>query len=168
MKRSKFKDLVNLAGQAINIPKSIEIESMEVEKYIYLQEDTLLPVILVFSNFISTKLFDKELFNIKVYKKADEALCLGKIIEDGEDDSDDTESEAIRLLVLMEALDAIFNPKNKSTLDLTSLVLNWRKTLSLLDENEEINQEEHIKMLIINNMQYLKTKNDMRLGNENI
>jgi hypothetical protein len=165
MKRNKFKDLVSIASKSVNLPEIIIIEEMEVDKYIYLQDDTLNPIILTFSNFISNKILNRDLFKINV-TKTEESLCYAKIMEDGEDDSDDKESEALRLIVIMEALHQIFNLKNKNDLDLTNLVVNWRKALTYLDEGDQIDSNNHIKMLIVNNIQGLKQKAESKYTNE--
>jgi hypothetical protein len=162
MKRNKFKDLISIAERAVNLPDRIEIRSMEVDKHIYLQDDTFNPVILIFSNYISQNICGKNLFKINVVK-SEESLCFGLITEDGEDDSEDTESDALRLLILIESLTSIFDVSNKKILDLTDVVVNWRKALTLLDENETVKPDEHMKMLVINNLTNLK---NYKLKNE--
>jgi hypothetical protein len=144
MKRNKFKDLVSIASKSVSLPEIIIIEEMEVDKYIYLQDDTLNPIILTFSNFISNKILNRDLFRINV-TKTEESLCYAKI---------------------MEAMHQIFNLKNKNDLDLTNLVVNWRKALTYLDEGDSIDSNNHIKMLIVNNIQGLKQKAESKYTNE--
>ena len=166
MKKNKFKDLLSIASFGIKIPEVINIESMEVDKYIYLQDDTLNPVILTFANFISYNLVGKYLFNIKIIK-GEESLCYGKIVGDGdEDEDDDIESEGLRLLILMEALDSLFGIKNKNDLDFTDLIINWRKALSFLEEGADIDPMENIKMLITDNIKKIHKKNENKISNE--
>ena len=165
MNKNKLKDLIFIASDSVGLPEQIMMDGMSLDKYLYLQDDMLNPVIVIFSDYISKTLLNKSIFNIGV-KKTEESLCFAKIIEDGDDDEDDTESEALRILIIMESMHQIFNLKNKSDLDLTNLVVNWRKSLESLDENEDINAENNIKNLIVKNIQLLKQKNEKRLTNE--
>lgn len=165
MKKSKFKELISIAEMAVNLPDVIEIRTMEVEKHIYLQDDTFNPVVLVFANFISNNLCGENLFKLNVVKSED-TLCFGLIEDDGEDDSKDESSDALRILILIESLHSIFDMKNQNILDMTELVVNWRRSLTLLDEKEIIKPEEHIRMLILNNIEKLK-KQELRNDQEN-
>ena len=52
--------------------------------------------------------------------------------------------------------------KNQKKLDLTHLVINWRRALTLEKESSKIDPSKHIKMLIMNNMEKLS-----QVGNKN-
>jgi hypothetical protein len=165
VKRAKLKDLITLASEAVNLPDVIEVEGMEVEKYIYLEEDTLVPVILIFSNYISKVLLGKEIFDMPV-AKSENSLCFAVIEEDGRDDSEGTDSEAVRVLMIMESMNSIFNLKSKNDVDLTTLVINWRKSLKGLNDGDKIDVENNIKSLIINNMQSIKNRASRKRAND--
>ncbi len=159
MKKSKFKELIYIAEKAVNLPDIVEVRGMEVDKSVYLSDDVFNPVVLVFANFISRNLCGKDLFNLNVIKSED-GLCFASINEDGEDDSKDEDSDALRVLVLIESLHSIFDLKHQKKIDLTHLVVNWRRALTLEKERSKIDPSKHIKMLIMNNMEKLSQMNN--------
>lgn len=164
MKTEKFRDLIFLASEAQEIPEKIILNGLSLDKFIYLQDDTLNPVILIFSNFISKKMFNKEIFNVPVFK-SDDTLTSSKIGDEGVIERDDEISESIRILVIMESINMIFNLKNKNDCDLTNLVINWRETLADLNENDVIDCSTNVQNLIIKNIKSLSTKYDNKLIN---
>jgi hypothetical protein len=159
MNKKKFKDLVFLSDKAEKLPNKIILEGMDLDKYIYLQDDTLNPVILSFSNFISVRLFNKEAFNLSIVKK-EKSLCFAELIESKSKKTDYEIPESIKALIIMESFNMIFNHKNKKEVDLTQLVTNWRTSLNSLQEGEEIDFKLNINSMIINNINYIKYKNE--------
>lgn len=151
MKKKKIEALINLAANAMNIPENIRIEDMDVSRAIYLQQDTLIPVIILEANFLSKIIVGKEIINIDILK-SEQSLCFA-IIEDKEDKEDDkTDSDVVKLLYISEALNQILNLEYTKNPDLTDTVKNWRRTLQRIKENQIIEINKDIEQLVIDNI----------------
>lgn len=151
MKKKKIEALINLAANAMNIPENIRIEDMDVSRAIYLQQDTLIPVIVLEANFLSKIIVGKEIINIDILK-SEQSLCFA-IIEDKEDKEDDkTDSDVVKLLYISEALNQILNLEYTKNPDLTDTVKNWRRTLQRIKENQIIEINKDIEQLVIDNI----------------
>lgn len=155
---SKIRELVatsTIAAEAINMPEEIDVDGMEVNKKILLQEDTLLPVFVVYSNIIGLSLFDSPVFDIKVVKSTD-GLCYA-VLDDKEDDSSDDSNLMIpnswRALFLMETMSKLFSLENKYKLSISDIIFNWRDALQDLSDGEIIditkNYKKYYKSLTI-------------------
>lgn len=151
MKKKKIEALINLAANAMNIPENIRIEDMDVSRAIYLQQDTLIPVIILEANFLSKIIVGKEIINIDILK-SEQSLCFA-IIEDKEDKEEDkTDSDVVKLLYISEALNQILNLEYTKNPDLTDTVKNWRRTLQRIKEHQVIEINKDIEQLVIDNI----------------
>lgn len=151
MKKKKIEALINLAANAMNIPENIRIEDMDVSRAIYLQQDTLIPVIILEANFLSKIIVGKEIINIDILK-SEQSLCFA-IIEDKEDKEEDkTDSDVVKLLYISEALNQLLNLEYTKNPDLTDVVKNWRRTLQRIKENQVIEINKDIEQLVIDNI----------------
>ncbi len=167
MKNKKIEALVNLAANALNIPENIKIEDMDVSRSVYLQQDTLIPVIILEANFLSKLIIGKEIINIHI-SKSEQSLCFA-IIEDKEDsDSDKTDSDVVKLLYIMEAMNQVFGLEYTRIPDLTETVKNWRRTLQRMKELQKIEINKEIEQLVIDNIKINQQKIENSLSGSGI
>ncbi len=138
-KISKLKKYIELSEKMVSLPDNIIITDVSIEKIIYLGEDTFLPVIATYANFISRLLLEEDVFPL-VFKKNTNSLFYCKIF-DNNNDFENYTSEAFKLLVLSVALEEIF-PKNSKVLSSKNyyeeLITKWRNVLDKIEENKTI------------------------------
>ncbi len=162
MKNKKIEALINLAANALNIPENIKIEEMEVSRPIFLQQDTLIPVIILEANFLSKIITGKEIINVDILK-SEQSLCFAIIVDKEDNEDDKTDSDVVKLLYLMEALNQVLGLDYTRVPDLTETVKNWRRTLQRLKESQRIEINKEIEQLVIDNIKINQQKIDNSL-----
>ena len=162
MKLKKIISLVDIASIGINVPEKIKIETMDIDKAVYLQEDTLIPVFIYFANVLSKNIYGKPIINISL-KKSQNTLCYSVLEEKEDTEEDHSDADSVKILFLMESIHQIMGLEYSQEPDLTLLVKNWRKNLEKLKEGEEIQIGYEVEKLIIDHLPYFKTKNENKL-----
>lgn len=162
MKLKKIMSLIDIAGKAINIPEKVKIESLDIDKPIYLQEDTVIPIFIYFANVLSSNVYGKPIINISI-KKSKNNLCFGYIDDKEDSDESHSDSDSVKILFLMESMYQIMGLGLSQEPDLTVIIRNWRSTLSDLEDGEEIKIGYKVEELIINHLPYFKNKNENKL-----
>ncbi len=147
--------LNTIAMQAMNVPEDdIYVIDTPLKRNMFLQEDTLIPVIAGLSNIMGEKLFNGEtkiydcIFPIEL-EKAEESLCFVKAVPCN---CNNPAPKTIQLLLAMEAIDNIFKPRLDRRIDLTKLIENWRAALQNFKEGEKIDLRKFHKELVVNNL----------------
>jgi len=159
MKKKKILSLVDIAANSINVPDIIKINTMEVNKFVYLQDDTLIPVFIYFANVLSQNIYGSPIINISL-KKVSNALCFA-IIDEKEDSIEDySNSDTVKILLIMDSMSRILGIEYNQTPNLTTLIDNWRTCLADVKEGEEIKIGDQVEELIINHLPYFKAKNE--------
>lgn len=167
MKNKKIEALVNLAANAMNIPENIKIEDMDVSRAIYLQQDTLIPVIVLEANFLSKMIIGKEIINIDILK-SEQSLCFAVISDKEDEESDKTDSDVVKLLYIMEAFNQVLGLEYTRIPDLTETVKNWRRTLQRMKESNKIEINKEIEQLVIDNIKINQQKIENSLSGTGI
>lgn len=136
---SKFKKYLEVCEKAVSLPATITITGYDIGKDVYLLEDLFLPLLSVYANFLSKDILGYDVFNLK-YKKDSNSLLYFKI-SDGEDVDDDSGSEVVKILFLMESIYQIF-PLNALELSkkkfYDEMVSKWRMELGRYQDGQEI------------------------------
>lgn len=138
-KISKFKRYLEIAEQSLKLPDMITITDVPIEKEIYISEKTFLPVIAVYSNFLSRLLIEEDIFKLQ-FKKSESALFFLSIA-DNKNAIETNTNEVLKILILTEALEQLF-PKNARLISAKNyydeVITQWRETLSTIEENKTI------------------------------
>ena len=149
-----------IAMQAMGIPDDdIYVIDTPLKRNMFLQEDTLIPVIAGLSNIMGEKIFGKEIYDCIFpieLEKAEESLCFVKAVPCN---CDNAAPRTIQLLLAMEAIDNIFKPRLDKRMDLTSLIENWRAALQNFKEGEKIDLSKFHNELVVNNLLNLTNLN---------
>lgn len=138
---TKFKKILDLSLGAVELPSSIKIAEQYIAKDIYLLDETFIPLIGVYSNFISNEIMGKPVFAFNFVKDSGNILGVG--MRESDDLRDDT-SNVVKMLFLMEGLNQVF-PNNTAVLEdksfYTDLIMKVQSKLkdkpegSLIDAN---------------------------------
>jgi hypothetical protein len=160
MKLKKIESLIDIAAVGISAPEKVKIESMDIDKAVYLQKDTLIPVFVYFANVLSINVYGKPIINISI-TKSNNTLCLA-LVEDKEDTDDDAvNSDAVKILFLMESIHQIMGLSYSNKPNLTLLVKNWRRILADLENGEDISYTKDVEKLIVEHLPHMKQKSDI-------
>lgn len=140
----ELKTLALLCSETLELPNKTKIDEMEIITNILFLEDTLLPIVVSYSNLISNNMFETDIINIKVIK-SEEGVCnciLEEYEEDEESDGDNGNiSKTLIVLTMMDVFKYIFNLKKDMKINLTELIEIWKEKLSEFPEFQEINQK---------------------------
>ncbi len=159
MELKKAISLLEIAALGINAPENLKIETVEVKKIVYMQEDTLLPIFVFYANILSQNIYGRDILNVSL-KKRTNSLCLVKIEDKEDSDSDNVDSDAVKILFLMESIHQVLGLHLKKQPNLTMLVKNWRRVLEEQPEGTEVNSKLNIEKLIINHLPKLDSKQE--------
>ncbi len=144
-----------LSCRAMGIPnEGILIEKLPLKIKILLQTDTLLPVIVCLANSLGETFLDSNNQYDSIFpfdlEKNEDSLCYVKIIENKKKYAPIT----TQTLITMEVVKNIFEPTFDNTIDLTSLVNNWREVLAPRPNGQIIELNNFHKELIAQSINY--------------
>ena len=160
MKLKKILSLVDLAGSSLNVPDSVTIETMSIDKAVYMQEDTLIPVFVYYANILSMNVYNKPIINISIIK-TENTLCYASLEEKEEDEREAEDADSVKILFLMESIHQLMGLEYSNKPDFTKLVKNWRRNLESLDSGSTIDYSINVSNLVIENLPELNNKNEL-------
>jgi hypothetical protein len=160
MKLKKILSLVDLAAESLKVPDSVMIETMAIDKALYMQVDTLIPVFVYYANVLSINVYKKPIINISVIK-TDNTLCYASLEEVEDDERESENADSVKILFLMESIHQLMGLDYTNKPDFTKLVKNWRRNLESLDSGSKISFTDDVSNLIIDNLPELNNKNDL-------
>lgn len=142
----ELRELIKIVLKSYDMDEEDEIfmvEGLTVNLDVMLEEDTLLPVIMLYSNHMINVLFNenKNVYNNKIFKTQN-SLFYVKVDIKNEEKNENITPNHIKLLIIDNFFKSIIK-KNKK-IELSYLIENWRKILDNKKENEKItiNQDE--------------------------
>lgn len=145
-----------------NLPETMVIEEIEINRNLLFSDDTLLPVISSYANNLGKNLFGEEPIKMNVVKNEGEGVCYA-VLEEREEDTDDSEtgfiSKTNTIIVLDSVIQDIFSLNKKNKITLETLIENWRTKLQDLPENQILTTEfvnSNLNISLIENKQLQK------------
>lgn len=160
MKLKKILSLVDLAGNSLKVPEAVLIETMSIDKAVYMQEDTLVPVFVYYANVLAMNVYNKPIINISIIK-TENTLCYASLEEKEEDEKEAEDADSIKILFLMESIHQLMGLEYTNKPDFTKLVKSWRRNLESLDSGDKIDYSNNVSSLIVENLPELNNKNDL-------
>lgn len=159
MKIKKILNLIDLAAESVNIPDSVNIETMSIDKAVYMQEDTLIPVFVYYANALSINIYNKPIINISIVK-TENTLCYASLEEEDDDEKDFENADSVKILFLMESIHQLMGLEHTNKPDFTKLVKSWRRNLESHKSGTKISYTEELSSLIIDNLTNLNNRNN--------
>lgn len=159
MKIKKILNLIDLAAESIKVPDSINIETMNIDKAVYMQEDTLIPVFVYYANALAINVYNKPIINISVVK-TENTLCYASLQEEDDDEKDFENADSVKILFLMESINQLIGLEYNNKPDFTKLVKSWRRNLESQKSGTKISFTEDLSNLIIDNLPELNNRNN--------
>lgn len=159
MKLKKILSLVDLAAESVKVPDSVNIETMNIDKAVYMQEDTLIPVFVYYANALSINIYNKPIINVSVIK-TENTLCYASLREEDDDEKDSENADSVKILFLMESIHQLMGLEHTNKPDFTKLVKSWRRNLESLDTGSVVSFTDELSNLIIDNLPELNNRNN--------
>lgn len=137
---NELKELIKVVLNSYELNEDDEIfmvEGLSVNLDVMLEEDTLLPVIMLYSNHMINILFNenKNIYNNKIFKTQNSLFYVKIDLKESYVDEDITPNH-IKILIIDSFFKSIIKKDKK--IELSYLIEQWRKILEKKEENEKI------------------------------